>query len=126
MHCVYHGHHYTLLLAQVAVVGSRHNVTTNDKYLRIHFNNNDSLQSIVQSQYSQMHNLHLSNNATAQHTNNSVSNMSTMMAFMQQALQAVQQQLALQAGGGGGTVAAPPIPTFVPMTQPLPPALATG
>ena len=38
-------------------------------------------------------------------------------------LQAVQQQLALQAGG---TVAAPPIPAFVPMTQPPPPAPVTG
>ena len=49
----------------------------------------DSLQSIVVSQYSQMHNLHLSNNATAQQTNDSVANMSTMMASMQIALQAV-------------------------------------
>ena len=73
---------------------------------------NNSLQSIVVSQYSQMHNLHLSNNATAQQTNDSVANMSTMMASMQMALQAMQQQLALQAGGNG-TVAAPPIPAFV-------------
>ena len=61
----------------------------------------DSLQSIVVSQCSQMHNLPLSNNATVQQTNNSVANMSTMMASMQMALQAVQQQLALQAGGNG-------------------------
>ena len=41
------------------------------------------------------------------------------------ALQAVQQQLALQVGGSG-TVAAPPIPAFVPMSQPPPPAPAIG
>ena len=39
----------------------------------------NSLQSIVQLQYSQMHNLHLPNNATAQQTNDSVSNIRRLL-----------------------------------------------
>ena len=73
----------------------------------------DSLQSIMQS----VQNMHLSNNAATQQTNNAVSTLATSMASIQQALLATQQQLALLTQGGmantGGWKATPPIPAYI-------------
>ena len=81
----------------------------------------DSLQSIMQS----VQNMHLSNNAATQQTNDTVSTLATSMASIQQALLATQQQLALLTQGGmtntGGWQATPPIPAYIQPTNPAPP-----
>ena len=73
----------------------------------------NSLQSIIQL----VKNMHFSNNAAAQQTNDAVSTLAKSMASIQQALLTTQQQLALLTQGGmantGGWQATPPIPAYI-------------
>ena len=82
----------------------------------------DSLASIQQSIQQSITNMHLSNNATAQATNDSVSALTAETRLLSAALHATQQQLALftrgpptmGAPGWPAAATAPPIPAYVP------------
>ena len=85
--------------------------------------NNDSLASIQASMQQSMTQMHLSNNASTQATNDSVAALTAETRQLSAALRETQQQLAMMtqahpAANGWPTIPAPPIPAYIPAVAP--------